>query len=162
MPKKVEKPAEPKGYKKWSKFDSKWDGKFANPEENPLAIDKDVIAGLNREGLDLKWMRTSCAGQPDDKNVARHLKNGWVAVERGDIQGIDIVEEGGLQLVARPMAISKKARALEDAEAKSPVATKEMQLRGGDLPGITLDPRHPSAVRSNKINRTIERLEVPE
>ena len=156
----TEQTAKPQGYKKWADK-SQWGGTFACPEENPLAIDKDVIAGLNREGWDVKWMRFSCAGMPDDKNVARHQKNGWVNVERGDIEGIEHVEEGGLQLVARPMAISKKARAIEEAEARSPVATKEMQVNG-NLPGVSLDSRHPSARNYNKMRKTIERLEVPE
>jgi hypothetical protein len=89
------------------------------------------------------------------------MRNGWTFVEPGDIEGIDHCEEGGLQLVARPMAISKKARAIEDAEAKAPVATKQLQVNG-DLPGVTLDSRHPSAKSYNKMRRTVERLEVPE
>jgi hypothetical protein len=167
MPKKaVEKPTEAKkGFHKWSKFDgSRFDGKFADANENPLAIDQDLIAGLNREGLDLRWVRTHCIGQPDDKNVTRALRNGWVPVEKGDIPEILTVEEGGLQLMARPMAISKKARALEAAEAKAPVLTKEMQIKGGDLlaeRGV-MGADHPSARAYNKMRKTVERITVPD
>ena len=163
--KTAEKPEAKKGFRKWSKFDgSRFDGKFADANENPLAIDQDLVTALNREGLDLRWVRTHCIGQPDDKNVTRALRNGWVPVEKGDIPEIDVVEEGGLQLMARPMAISKKARAIEAAEAKAPVLTKEMQIMGGDLlseRGV-MGADHPSAKAYNKMRRTVERLEVPE
>jgi hypothetical protein len=100
-------------------------------------------------------------GQEDTKNIARAQRNGWTPVEKGDIPGIDVVEEGGLQLMARPMAISKKARAIEEAEARSPVVTKEMQVNG-NLPGVSLDSNHPSARNYNKMRKTVERLEVPQ
>ena len=39
---------------------------------------------------------------------------------------------------------------------------KREGLMGGVIPGVTLDARHPTAVRSNKINRTFERIEIPD
>jgi hypothetical protein len=45
--------------------------------------------------------------------------------------------------------------------AREQVAIKEAALRYGDLP-IALDARHPSAVNSNRINKSFERVEVPE
>jgi hypothetical protein len=100
-------------------------------------------------------------GQEDTKNIARAQRNGWTPVEKGDIPGIDIVEEGGLVLCARPLSISKKARAIEAAEASAPVQTKMMQVNG-DLPGVTLDSRHPSARSYNKMRKTVERITVPD
>jgi hypothetical protein len=151
--KKATTEQKPQGYKKWAKFDgSQFDGTFASAEENPLNVDQGLLANLNREGLDLRWVRTHCMGQEDTKNIARAMRNGWAPVEKGDIPGIDTVEEGGLQLMARPMAISKKARAIEDAEAAAPVQTKQMQVNG-DLPGVTLDSQHPSARNYNRMRQ---------
>jgi hypothetical protein len=41
------------------------------------------------------------------------------------------------------------------------VMIKQQQLTGGDLPGVSLDSRHPTAVASNRINRTIEPVQIP-
>jgi hypothetical protein len=151
-----------KGYKKWkAKFKGAgFDGTFADGSENPLAIPTDVLQNYEREGLCFKWVRESCMGQPDNKNVALHKRNGWETVEAGDFDDITTVAEAGLILMARPKAIEDKARRNQEADAAAPITTMHRRAGEGDLDGISLDARHPSARKSNFHRKTIERLPV--
>jgi hypothetical protein len=79
-------------------------------------------------------------------------------MKRGDPNEITV---RGLVLMARPLELSRKARERDKRMAREQVAIKEAALRYGDLP-IALDARHPSAVNSNRINKSFERVEVPE
>jgi hypothetical protein len=166
-PKAEPKAAEPeaKGFRKWnkSKFAGKdWDGTFVDLTESPLTIRKDILEAYQREGLDFKWARESTYGQPDPKNIAMHLANGWEAVEEGDFEDIHTVKEGGLVLMARPKAISDKARTRMEQEAKQPIHT--MQIRAGE--GVTVPMpgggEHSSARGYNKIRSTREAMQVPD
>ena len=67
----------------------------------------------------------------------------------------------GLVLHARPKTISDLARQRTDRAARAQVQIKERALRSGDLPGVGLDSRHPSALGSNRISKTVERISVP-
>ena len=66
----------------------------------------------------------------------------------------------GLVLMARPKEINDAARRRDNLKAREQVQIKEKALRGGDLP-VSLDASHPSAVRQNRINKSMERIEVP-
>jgi hypothetical protein len=67
----------------------------------------------------------------------------------------------GLVLMARPSELSDRARKIERRAALEQVHIKEQALRGGDIP-ISLDARHASALQTNKIGKTYERLPIPE
>jgi hypothetical protein len=169
---KHSKPAEPaaetepkKGYKKWQQkfLANKWDGTLVSEVENPWHISPDIVEAYRRDGIDLKAVRTHCYGWEDTKNYALHVRNGWQNVEIGDFPDITTVQGDGLQLMARPNAISKKARAQQEAEAREPVAVLKKRAGEGSLEdmGVTLDPRHSSARNYNKIKSSWERLEIP-
>ncbi len=149
----------------------------ANWETN----DMDVVEGVDKyhippedipEGMSLQWVADSIFGQPQPLNRAKFEKKGWTPVHPEDFGGIydgrftpkgsnKEINVDGLVLYARPKEITDRARAREKQAALNQVRLKEQALTGGDNPNITLDPRHPSALRNNRINRTMERLEIP-
>lgn len=124
------------------------------------------------EGVVFQWVRLSIMGQPDDRNVQFKLRNGWVPVCRGDCEGRfdyrfdtrkegeQITMDGTLGLMYRSIDLHKKAQARELREARERVALKERALRGGDLP-VSLDASHPSAVNTNRISKSYERIDIP-
>jgi hypothetical protein len=61
----------------------------------------------------------------------------------------------------KPEELCRLTEAREFQKARAQVSAKEQQLRGGDV-GTTLDSRHKSALASNKISKTYERIDVPE
>jgi hypothetical protein len=67
----------------------------------------------------------------------------------------------GVVLMARPLELSRKAKIQDRRRANAQVQIKEASLRGGDLPGVTLDGSHPTAVRSNRINKSMDGAFVP-
>jgi hypothetical protein len=153
-----------KGYKKFLAKAKDWDGTFASSDDDALSINRDVLKNFEREGVALKWVRESVYGWQDDKNIARHKKNGWQYVEPGDFDDITVTREGGLTLMARPLAIEKKARANAEHEATAPIRVmKERAGEGAISDKITLDSKHSSARNYNKIRSTgYERIEIPQ
>jgi hypothetical protein len=66
-----------------------------------------------------------------------------------------------LVLCARSLALHNKARAYQKAQAEEPVANRHRML-GDGVPGVT-GSDHPSATRGfNKIQKHLERLEIPQ
>jgi hypothetical protein len=155
-----------KGWRKWkakmAERQAQWEksgGVFESGAENPLDIPQDVLKAYEREGFSFAWVRESCMGQPDPKNVALHERNQWQAVQPGDFEDIPVTSEGGLILMVRPKAIDDKARRMEQAAASAPVTTMHMKMGEGDLPGVTMDAR--GARRSNFMRKSIEKIEIP-
>jgi hypothetical protein len=132
--------------------------------EDRLHLDPDIIDALARDGLVCVWVAESCLGQPMDYEVSKFTRNGWQPLDADDAKsiGIGAVEIGGLRLMVRDKKMHDKALEAERNKARENVRIKEAGLISGDIPGVTLDSRHPSATRINKINRTYERLTVPE
>jgi hypothetical protein len=143
---------------------SRWNrDSFVTGMENPYAIDADDAAVIEREGVKLQWFTDTVYGDASYSQVAIAEQNGWerISVEDG-FPGVARVEHGGQVLMARPMAIHKKAEREEKAAAEAAPLRLKQKAGEGDLPGISPEAsRHPSARRSNKINRSFERLEIP-
>lgn len=121
---------------------------------------------------DFQWITDTCAGQPDPHRRRQFEQTGWTPVHQesfdGDLRGLymkktsdEEINLGGMVLVTRPKQMSAKARTRDLRAAREQVAIKEQALRGGDIP-VTLDSRHPSAVNTNRISKTMERIAVPE
>lgn len=136
------------------------------PEEegSRLGIAKEHIP----DGMEYLWVTASVYGQPQPQRLARFQRQGWAPVPASRHDGMFMpkgwqgyIEVDGLILHERSKKICDMARAHERKKAIQQRQTKEAQLLGGDV-GSTLDSRHPSALRNNKINRTYERLEIPE
>jgi hypothetical protein len=154
---------EPKaGYKKYFEAEKEWDGTFADTSENPLSIRQDVLETYAKEGLAFKWVRSHVYGYHDVKNLAMHKRNLWTPVEKGDFPEIENVEQDGLILMARPKHIDDKARRLEEAESVAPVHI--MKTRAGEGVDVSMPGggSHSSARSYNKMNRTYERMEIPD
>lgn len=159
---------EPKRYKmraapNWESFDP-------NTEETPdkLRIPEHQVPA----GLSLQWVTDSVYGQSVPQHRAQFEKRGWTPVHQDDFDGQfngmfmprnapGEINVDGLVLMARPRELTEKARKADRQAAYEQVAIKEQALRGGDLP-VSLDSRHPTAINTNRINKTMERIVVPE
>jgi hypothetical protein len=120
------------------------------------------------------WASLSTNGRPEDQNIQAKGRAGWCPVMIGDCDGRfdqrwdrkksgeQVTYEGNCGLMWRPKVLHEKAKARELKEARLRLAIKEQQFRGGDIPGIGLDAGHPSAVGSNRINKSYERIDIPE
>ena len=139
-------------------------------DDNPdkFRIPPDMIP----EGFTLQWIRESYFGQPDPQNVSQFHRGGWTPVHQEDFDGRfngmfmpknqeGQIAIGGMVLVYRPIEFTEKARSMEKRRAREQLEIKERDLRGGNLPNVTLDTQHKSALNSNKIGRTFERITVP-
>jgi hypothetical protein len=62
----------------------------------------------------------------------------------------------------RSKKISDMARAYELKKARGQIRAKEAQLMGGHIDGVTMDSQHSSALRSNRINKSYEKIEIPD
>jgi len=136
------------------------------PEEegSRLGIAKEHIP----DGMEYLWVTASVFGQPQPQRLARFQRQGWAPVPASRHDGMFMpkgyqgqIEVDGLVLHERSKKICDMARAHERKKAIHQRQTKEAQLLGGDI-NSTLDSRHPSALKTNKINRTYERIEIPE
>lgn len=140
-------------------------------DDNPdrQHIPRDMIP----EGMDLQWVTDTVLGQPFPEHRAKFEKRGWTPVHPEDFDGRfngmftpkgaqGEIRMTGQVLMARPLYLSQRAKAQDKRAALEQVAIKEQSLTGGDIKGIPLDTQHPSALRSNRINRSMERIVVPE
>src|SRR3990167_2271419 len=142
-------------------------------DDDRLKIPKDIIEDMERQGISLQWVTESIFGQPQPQSRARFERKGWEPVHADDFCGKfgDLfmqkgyqgeVNVEGLVLMQRPLEFTQRARAREAQKAREQVQVKEQQMRGGDLPvSGAFDPQHPSALRTNKINKGYERIDVP-
>ena len=118
------------------------------------------------DGMDLQWVTSTVAGQSFPQHRQGHERRGWQPVHQEDFEGKydglfmapgapGEITVDGLVLMARPLAWSNKAKMDERREAASAVLIKEENLRTGQLEGVGMDggSQHPSALRSNYVNR---------
>jgi hypothetical protein len=139
-------------------------------DDDRLRIPKDEFP----DQFDLQWITDSIFGQPQPHHRSRHERRGWEPVFPEDFEGryrgrfcpIDYkgeIKVDGMVLMARPRAWSDKARLEDQRRAAEAVMIKERQLRGGEIDGVGMDggAQHPSAIRTNRIGRSYERLRVP-
>lgn len=149
----------------------KWEGEY---DAGGSSVDRLGIAQSDiPEGFDLTWVTNSVLGKPEPDRLKAFEKGGWEPVHATDFQGKyrgrwtdkgndGPIEFNGLTLCARPMEISKKSRARDLREAKQAVMIKEQILRGGEMKGLSQDAfQNQSAIASNKISRSLEKVTVP-
>lgn len=160
------KPAAPKPSK--MRAAPNWD----EMSDEPDGVDMfHVPPELIPDGMDLQWVTETVYGKLEPQYTASFTKRGWTPVHADDFDGIfdgryypkgstDVINLGGQILMARPLEISRKSRAREKREAQLPAQLKREALMSGDIPGVT-GANHPSAVRQNKFNKTLDRIEIP-
>jgi len=136
--------------------------------EDRLHIAKDLFP----PGFDFQWVTDSVYGQQMPQHRAQFERKGWTPVHQDDFDGtfdgkfMPKGQEGeinvdGLVLMARPLEFSIRSRKADVRKAQEAVLIKQQQLTGGDMPGVSLDSRHPTAVASNRINKSIEPFAIP-
>lgn len=170
-PPKAEVKQEPKSSPKltvkpnWESLDP-----LGDVEDTPdkLRIDKSLIP----EGFDLLWVTSEVFGQPEPGHRADFERKGWTPVHQADFQGQfngmfmkkdspGEINVHGLVLMCRPLEYSIRAKQKDRRAALEQVMIKEAELRGGNIP-VSLDAQHPSAVNTNRINKSYERIEIPD
>ena len=165
------KPAEPVAPKSFKmKAKPNWETFDATAQETPdrLHIDPEKVP----EGFSLQWVTDSVYGQSMSQHRSGFERKGWTPVHQEDFDGVfdgmfmpkgasgEIMNEG-LVLMARPSEFTIKAKRADHRAALEQVHIKEQALRGGDIP-ISLDARHATALQTNKIGKSYERLPIPE
>ena len=146
-----------------------WETMDAFGPETPdrYRIDPSLIP----DGMSAQWVTDTVFGQGVPQHRSEFERGGWTPVHQEDFDGQfdgmfmpkgkqGEINVDGLVLMVRPMEITKKAHYNNRVKAHNQVAIKEQALRGGDLP-ISLDAAHPTAIRSNKVSKTLERVEIP-
>ena len=147
------------------------DIEFYNEDDNPNK--QHIPRNMIPEGMDMRWVTDSVYGKPFAEWRGQAERAGWVPVHpedfdhRFDGQYAPKGAEGecrveGQCLMARPMELSLRAKKRDRRASLEQVAIKEQALRGGDLSGISLDTTHETALRSNRINKSVERIAIPE
>jgi hypothetical protein len=123
-----------------------------------LGLPPEAHAWLADHKLSAQWCTKSVRGAEMERHFANFLKNGWTPVEDDTIPGVTKREIEGLVLCVRPIEITAKAKAAAMAAARQPILERQSLLTEGvPVPG----GNHPSALRTNKINKTLERIEIP-
>ena len=166
---KIAEKAAPKSHPKM-KAAPNWATVDPTEDDSPdrLRIDPSLIP----DGMSLQWVTSEVFGQPDHQHRAEFERKGWTPVHQEDFDGrFDgmFMRKGdpaeinmrGLVLMARPLEMTLKARERDRRAAREQVAIKEAALRYGDLP-VSLDARHPSAINTNRISKSYERITIPE
>ena len=150
-----------------------WDGDdFAGVGQESvdrLKIPDDVVQSLWQDGIALQWVTRSVRGMETPQELGKMLRGGWTPVHQSDFDGVldgmfmskgidePITVEDCL-LVARPVELQKKSRVAEKREAVRPLQIAEDQI-GHGIPGVT-GSAHKSV--RNSVNKTFERIEIPD
>ncbi len=136
-----------------------------------LRIPPEMVRALARDGVALQWITKSVRGQEMPQEQSKFTRGGWTPVHQSDFDGVldgmflpkgsdDVIVVDDCMLVARPIQIHNKARQAEHREANRPLQIAEEQI-GHGIQNVT-GSTHPSATRGNIINKTVERIEIPE
>lgn len=147
-----------------------WENADAEIADSPdrLHIDPSLIP----EGMSAQWVTSSVFGQDMSQHRSKFEQRGWTPVHQEDFDGQfdgmfmpkgaqGEITVNGLVLMMRPKQMTDRAHHSNKIKALQQVAIKEQALRGGDL-DIGLDAQHPSALKVNRVNKTMERIVVPE
>jgi hypothetical protein len=125
------------------------------------------------DGFSLQWVTKSVFGQEQPTHTAGFYRRGWEQVHAEDFERRydgrwmapghkGPIEVDGMILCARDARWTARAEAEERRKAGNALAIKEMQLRGGNIEGISEEStKHPSALGVNRIRKSMERLQVP-
>jgi hypothetical protein len=138
-------------------------------QKSTTDIPQHIVEALRRDGYVLQWATFEVRGYP--VSTARYKINGWDPVVYGDWKGLlDFLGEGsktpgtpiaidGLMLMSRPIEYDKISRAHEKRATFAAIESREgLKVNGLDVAG----GNHPSARNFNYINRTQERITIPD
>lgn len=164
----VREPVSSKQYK--MRAAPNWETVDPNSTDSPdrLRINPDLIPS----GMSAMWVTDTVLGQGVPQHRSEFERKGWTPVHQDDFEGQfngmfmpkgadGEINVEGLVLMMRPKEMTAKAEKADKRKAYEQVAIKEQALTGGDMP-ISLDPRHRSATDTNRIRRSVERIEIPD
>ena len=133
-------------------------------DDNMLHIPPEIIP----DGMRYNWKTFSVLGMQQSRRYGRYEATGWSPVPASRHPGLFTpkgyegqIEYDGLVLMEKPEELCRQTEAREFLKARQQVQAKEQQLRGGDV-GTTLDGRHRTALQTNKINKSYERIDIPD
>lgn len=124
------------------------------------------------DGMSMQWVTDIVLGQPFPEHRAQFEKRGWTPVHPEDFEGRfrgvftpkehdGEIRMTGSVLMARPKYLTDRARQVDRRAALEQVAIKEQAITGGDMK-VSLDSQHPSALNSNRIRKSYERITIPQ
>lgn len=153
-------------------FKAKPNWEDINPELENSPDRLRIPAEMIPEGYSLQWVVDSVLGQDMGQQRSVFEQGGWTPTHQSDFDGrfdgmfMQRGKEGeikyeGLVLMYRPIEITQKVQAEERRRAREQIEIKERALRGGELPNVSLDAQHKSALQTNKIGKSYERIAVP-
>lgn len=161
-------PVRPSG-SRWTMKAGKWDTDAVDdaPDADALSIPEE----LHPDGITLQWVTHSVYGKEEPQRRAKFEQAGWLPVHPEDFDGRfdgmfaakgaqGEIQRDGLVLMAKPSELVKKSRLREQRAARQQVQIKEQALYGGDINAMGAD--HPSARKFNHVNRSVERVVIPE
>lgn len=147
-----------------------WESVDPNAADTPdrLRINPDLIPA----GMSAQWVTDSVIGQGVPQHRSEFERKGWTPVHQedfdGQFNGLFMPKDAdgeinveGLVLMMRPKEMTLKAEREDKRKAYEQVAIKEQAMTGGDMPGVSLDTRDPSALNTNRIRRSREAIEIP-
>ena len=151
--------------------------------QDRFKINPSLMAEIELAGWKLTWCAETLneAGGKEhvyQQGMAQRLANGFTVClnsdfapegqTHGPLAGYsdttgkdDPIKRGGLVLMACPVEIAAEAAKMDKIEAMQAIAgTERFRLEG--VPGVTMGRNHPSALATNKIERSFERIKVPD
>ena len=152
-----------------------WQMKAGNNWETAVETDGDnvnrleVPADMIPEGMSFEFKTRSIFGQEMKQRLNAAYRAGWTPVHADDFDGRFaqmwsqddsgyIVYEACI-LCTRPIEMTEAARKREKKRAQEQIAMKEQAFKGGEMNATGAN--HPSATSTNRITRTMERIEIP-
>lgn len=139
----------------------------ADDDNDRLRIDPSLIP----DGMTYLWVTDSILGQPQPQWRARRARTGWTPVPASRHDGMFMpkgfegeINVDGLVLCEKPIEFVNRDRKRDQRNAVEQVWVRERQMMGGDIGAqkIAFDTQHPTAIRSNRVKKSYERIDIPE
>lgn len=137
----------------------------SDDDNDRLKIDPSLIP----DGMTYLWVTDSILGQPQPQWRARRARTGWTPVPASRHDGMFMpkgfegeINVDGLVLHEKPLEFVNRDKLKDRRAAAEQVWLRERQMMGGDLQGVGFDTQHKTALQSNKVRKSYERIEIPE
>lgn len=139
----------------------------SDDDNDRLKVDPALIP----DGMTYLWVTDSILGQPQPQWRARRARTGWTPVPASRHDGIwtpkgfeGEINVDGLVLCEKPLEFVNRDKKKDQRNAVEQVWVRERQMMGGDIGAqkIAFDTQHPTAIRSNRVKKSYERIDVPD
>lgn len=138
----------------------------SDDDNDRLRIDPSLIP----DGMAYLWVTDSILGQPQPQWRARRSRTGWTPVPASRHDGMFMpkgfdgeINVDGLVLHEKPKEFVDRDKLKDRRNAAEQVYVRERQMMGGEaLKNVGFDTQHKSALESNKVRKSYERIEIPD